>query len=98
MKTCVTLAALLAAVALIPVLADDAKKDPPPAKPVKDFVKDLTDKDADVRADAADGLGKHGAAAKEAVPALIAALKDPDEDVRDAAADALGRIGLEPKT
>src|SRR4051812_48425589 len=65
--------------------------------PLSQLVKDLTDKDADVRADAAEELGKKGPAAKKAVPDLITALKDEDEDVRDAAADALGRIGADAK-
>ncbi len=42
---------------------------------------------------AAFALGKIGPAAKEAVPALIAALKDEDKDVRVYAASALGHIG-----
>src|SRR5262249_19615942 len=53
---------------------------------------DLADKDPKVRRGAAEGLGKLGAAAREAVPALVKALKDPDEPVRDAAAAALQAI------
>ncbi len=40
------------------------------------LIKLLADKDANVRAYAADGLGKFGAAAKESVPALKGLLKD----------------------
>jgi HEAT repeat protein len=46
-----------------------------------------------VRVGAARALGEVGPAAKEAVPALIAALKGMDDGVRESAASALGRIG-----
>lgn len=64
---------------------------------IPQLIKNLSDKDPDVRADAADELGKKGAVAKKAVPDLIAALKDPEETVRDAAVDALGQIGAAAK-
>jgi hypothetical protein len=53
----------------------------------------LKDSDVDVRATAAQALGKIGPAAKKAVPDLLTALRDEDEDVRAAAAAALGKIG-----
>ncbi len=46
-----------------------------------------------VRPSAADALGKVGPAAKEVVPALIAALKDKDKEVRMSATFALIEIG-----
>jgi HEAT repeat protein len=48
------------------------------------------------REHAADTLGRLGARAAPAVPALIDALNDVDGDIRVAAAEALGRIGAEP--
>ncbi len=45
------------------------------------------------RIEAADALGRLGAGAASAVPALQAAAKDPDEHVRQAAAEALKKIG-----
>lgn len=54
----------------------------------------LHDKDAVLRVEAADCLGRLGPAAKDQVPALIQALKEDREgDVREQAAEALGRIG-----
>lgn len=46
-----------------------------------------------VRKEAAKRLGAMGAAARDAVPALIEALRDPDDVVRCAAVEALGEIG-----
>src|SRR5262249_6593096 len=48
--------------------------------------------DEDVRAAAADILGKMGPAAKDAVPALLEARNDPDEGVREASGRALDRV------
>src|SRR6266511_2851646 len=62
---------------------------------VNDLIQQLRSQDANIRAFAADTLGRMGAEAKEAVTALIAALNDRDGDVRRSAADALGRIGGE---
>lgn len=53
----------------------------------------LTDADPGVRRAAADALGKAGAAAGPAAPALAQALRDPVEEVRWAAGAALGRLG-----
>jgi HEAT repeat protein len=48
---------------------------------------------------AAEALGQMGSAAKDAVPALVAALKDPEPYVRYAAVRALDKIGeFSPKT
>ncbi len=46
-----------------------------------------------VRASAAEALGKIGPDAVDATPALVAALYDPGENVRASAAEALGKIG-----
>ena len=48
--------------------------------------------DATLRAYAAQALGKIGAEARSAIPALQAALADPDEKVAQAAAQALDQI------
>ena len=53
----------------------------------------VKDKDKAVRAAAADILGKLGAAAKPALPALKEAAKDPDADVKVAVQKALDAIG-----
>ncbi len=53
----------------------------------------MKDEDRSVRANAALALGLIGSAAKEAVPALIAALKDKDKEVRFGATSALSELG-----
>jgi len=58
---------------------------------VESLIKAVKDKDKDVRADAAEALGK--IEDPRAVEPLIQALKDKDEDVRTDAAEALGKIG-----
>jgi HEAT repeat protein len=68
-----------------------------PTRSVDQLVKDLGDKDSDIRADAAEALGKKGKEARGAVSALTQALKDADEDVRELAAEALGLIGEDSK-
>jgi HEAT repeat protein len=73
--------------------AGDKKGAPAAGTSVAQLVKQLGDKRADIRAAAADALGKRGKQAKDAVPALMKAVKDANDEVRDAAADALGRIG-----
>ena len=55
----------------------------------------LKDDDAGVRVRAADALPRGGAAADEAVPALIELLTDGDRNVVLAAAMALGQYGPE---
>ena len=52
------------------------------AEGVDELVKQLKNKDEIVRFKAAKALGKLGAEAKGAIPALTEALKDMDEDVR----------------
>jgi HEAT repeat protein len=53
----------------------------------------LTDKDKDVRAQAALTLAEIGAAAEPAIPGLIVALGDKETVVAQAAGDALGKVG-----
>ncbi len=59
-----------------------------------ELIRNLKDKHAKVRKDAALALGKMGPAAKDAIPALTEALKREYEyeDVRDAAQEALQQI------
>ncbi len=59
---------------------------------VSELVKNLKDKRADVRSNAAGALGQIGPEAKAAVPALSEALKDDEARVRSSAADALDQI------
>lgn len=59
---------------------------------VAQLMKDLDSPNEMVRLKAAKDLGKFGAAAKTAIPALQRLLKDPDEDVRRIAATAIDRI------
>jgi HEAT repeat protein len=74
--------------------------EPKPGPPASDELKKrihaqieaLKDEDWLVRSNAAIALGKIGAAAKDAVPALKKALEDEDPSVRDLAAEALSRI------
>src|SRR5260370_3766385 len=65
------------------------------AADVDDLVKQLKDKETDVRRKAAKELADAGPDAKPAVPMLIAALKDSDLFVRRFSAQALGAIGEE---
>ncbi|MDP6446655.1 MAG: HEAT repeat domain-containing protein, partial [Pirellulaceae bacterium] len=53
----------------------------------------LTSNDAEVRAQAADVLGRIGPDANEAIPELIILLDDESGPVRRSAARALGQIG-----
>jgi hypothetical protein len=64
---------------------------------VANLIEDLKDKDPAVRKEAAQELETMGAAAKEAVPALVDAVKDKDEDAREAAIVALLAIDPENK-
>lgn len=60
----------------------------------------LRHEDADVRAEAAEALGRLGSADGAIVESLTGALDDQDEDVREEAMESLGRIaateGIEP--
>ncbi|MDQ3624446.1 MAG: HEAT repeat domain-containing protein, partial [Verrucomicrobiota bacterium] len=60
---------------------------------VAQLAKQLTGADLTARRDAGYQLGKFGADAKDAVPALIKALDDPDKQVWSYAAAALAAIG-----
>jgi HEAT repeat protein len=68
------------------------------AADVDGLVKQLKDKDSDVRRKAAKELANAGPEAKAAVPMLVAALKDSDLFVRRFSAQALGAIGEEAKS
>ncbi len=56
------------------------------------IIKNLKDKDSNVRVKAAHALLKMGPEAKEAVPALIEALEDEDDTVRWYTAETLERL------
>jgi HEAT repeat protein len=64
---------------------------------VEVLIKQLKDRDTDVRRAAAKSLGEAGKEARSAVLALSAALKDSDLFVRRFSAQALGDIGPEAK-
>jgi HEAT repeat protein len=64
---------------------------------VRDLVAKLSNKDSEVRRQAARELGEMGAEAKDAVGALRKAMRDPDLFVRRFSAEALGNIGVEAK-
>jgi HEAT repeat protein len=88
---CVTVLALCC----VATRADDAEKKEPSfrGKTLSELQKELKDKDAEVRRNAALGIGYIGPEAKPAAPALAAALKDGDKNVRLAVATALWRLG-----
>jgi HEAT repeat protein/beta-lactamase regulating signal transducer with metallopeptidase domain len=67
---------------------DNVKADP---RYITAFGRLLTDADADIRHEAAHGLGSAGLSEPPAV--LLAASKDKSADVRQAVAEALGQIG-----
>ena len=56
-------------------------------------IAELSDRDWQVRREAAESLGDSGRTDKPIIAALTTALKDPDSRVRRSAADALGNIG-----
>jgi len=60
---------------------------------VPGLIAQLKARDANLRKQAAEELGRHAQESERVVPALITALRDPDEEVRRAAAGALGRLG-----
>jgi HEAT repeat protein len=61
----------------------------------KDFIEQLQSFDWNLRAQAAEALGRIGD--EHAVEPLVTALKDDDSDVRQEAAEALDRFGWQPK-
>jgi HEAT repeat protein len=61
--------------------------------PVPSIIKQLSNKDEEVRARAADQLGDFGPKAATAVPSLLTALNDTSPRVRGAVIHALGKIG-----
>ena len=65
----------------------------PEPKGIKDMLARLDHKYSQVRLKAIVGLGRTGAAARDAVPRIAKALGDPDKNIRDAAGKALARIG-----
>lgn len=74
-------------------LARDPQAPAAGSKPVSHWVKNLADRNAGVRLDAAQALAQLGAEAREAVPALTKALDDKDPEIRCAAVIALGEVG-----
>src|SRR5262245_22896481 len=65
---------------------------------IPELIRALKDKDAGVRASAAEALWTIGAEAHEAVPHLVPLLKDKEAGVRLNAAGALGDIGQQAAT
>jgi HEAT repeat protein len=74
------------------LVGDSFAQENPPTE-INRLIKQLTDKNPEVRQKAAFALGKIGPKAEAAVPALSKALKDENFDVRWSAAEALGEIG-----
>ena len=72
---------------------EDLVIDQPQPKGLKDLLAHLDHKYPKVRLNAIVGLGKMGAAARDAVPAIAKALGDLDKDIVNAAGKALARIG-----
>jgi HEAT repeat protein len=67
------------------------------AADVDELIKQLKDKDSDVRRAAAKALSEIGMEAKPALPALTKALKDDDKFVRRFSVQSLGELGPEAK-
>jgi hypothetical protein len=74
-------------------IVDDAGTGKPENDPIPELIKRLSSAEPRARARAADELGKRGAAALPAVPALRGALRDRDRRVRASAVLALGGVG-----
>lgn len=70
------------------------KKKDIPSNEVARWMKQLQSSQASERKTAAEALGKLGAQAKDAIPALADALKDEDNEVKYAAAHALGQTRM----
>ena len=66
-------------------------------KPLKDWIADLKHLDPSVREEAIRAIPYFGAAASEAVPALVEHVNDPDESPRSKAILTLGIIKVEDK-
>jgi HEAT repeat protein len=67
------------------------------AQAVPMLTKLLKEKDADLKMDAIQDLGRYGAEAKSAVPVLADMLKPNDNNVRGAVLNTLGQLGPEAK-
>jgi HEAT repeat protein len=94
------LALLVFALALISHAVARAQEKADPV--VTEAIHDLTDKNPQVRRDAAILLGNRASGSADpdeqrAIPALVTALKDPKDDVRGTAAFALGNIASDGK-
>ena len=89
------ISALAIVVALFGYLASERLlREPPAPDPVAPLLAKLADRDAIVRAAAANDLGKMGPRMVEAVPSLVKTLEtDPSDEVRLAAAQALAEAG-----
>jgi HEAT repeat protein len=85
---------VIALVLLVAGCARSAKKD----YSVTACIRNLEDKDPDVRYTAVSVLGSYGPEAREAVPALTKALRDPDKHVRTGVAYALAEIGADARS
>ena len=75
-----------------PNSTNEREPDPADGDRLPTLIQDLKDEDLNVRLKALRGLGKLGPAAKEAVPAMVAAMK-ADNQVAFDAVEALGNIG-----
>lgn len=91
MRSCLLVCAAVA------VAAGCGKKDDAPAEGLDALVEELRSPDARTRRLAAEEIGKLGAKAKPAVPALTTALTDTDDGVRANAAGALWATGSAAK-
>jgi HEAT repeat protein len=84
---------LAVALLLSLLVAGCGKKPPYEGRSVAELERMLDDPDPQVQAQGAFGLGRHGAEAAPAVPALARSLRSPEVLVRQQAALALGEIG-----
>ncbi len=98
-------AAFFTLLLVLPVWAHQEAKEPASAldavrykgKPTEFWIKKLEDKDAAVRKEAVEALGKIGPEAHIAVPVLVKTLEDDSSAVREGAIQALGSIGPKAK-
>jgi HEAT repeat protein len=89
------LGVLVLTLAVLVAPARGADDDPANKAKVAELIKNLDDRDAQIRHQAVKSLGDMGPKAKEAVPALIKTFGDPE--LRTYAFRALGAIGREAK-